>query len=262
MKSPITSGRIPASPKLSIITPVFNGAKTLEACIQSVLSLHDSSIEHIIIDGSSTDETPQILEHYQDQLGPCLSEPDHGVYDAMNKGVRLATGEWLLFIGADDFVLHPLLETLEHLKDPQHIYYANVFYPNHARIYRGKISTYRFMLDNLSHQCIFYPKPIFERYQYDTRYPIMADYALNIQCYGDKSLQFDYLPYVVAVHSDHEGLSKSAKDEHFIEQKATLVKAHFSSTWYAIYRTHKWIAHRLGLAGIRPDLMNLIGWNK
>ena len=246
---------------LSIITPVFNGAKTLEACITSILALKDSRIEHIVIDGGSEDDTPDILKHYASRIGPVISEPDNGVYEAMNKGIHLASGNWLLFIGADDFILKPVSDAIDHLQHPEHIYYANVFYPNSARIFRGKTSTYRLMLDNLSHQCIFYPKAVFERYQYDTRYPIMADYVLNMQCHADETLKFQYLPYVVAIHSDHDGLSKTSKDAAFIHDKPELIKTFFGPYWFSAYAAHKGMSNFMQRIGLRDKLITLLKWN-
>ncbi|HAI20244.1 MAG TPA: glycosyltransferase, partial [Xanthomarina gelatinilytica] len=80
-------------PLVSIITVVYNGAKTLEQTILSVLNQTYKNIEYIIIDGESTDGTLDIIEMYRDKISTCISEPDEGLYDAMNKGVSIANGE-------------------------------------------------------------------------------------------------------------------------------------------------------------------------
>ena len=89
--------------KISIITVVFNGASTIEDCIVSVLSQTYNDIEYIVIDGSSTDGTGTIIARFADKIYKVVSEPDAGIYDAMNKGVALATGEYIAFLNADDF---------------------------------------------------------------------------------------------------------------------------------------------------------------
>lgn len=89
--------------KISIITVVFNGVATIKHCIESVLSQNFDSIEYIIIDGNSTDGTREVIESYGDKIDIFLSEPDKGIYDAMNKGVRLATGDLIGILNADDF---------------------------------------------------------------------------------------------------------------------------------------------------------------
>ncbi len=89
--------------KISIITVVFNGVSTIKHCIESVLSQDYDSIEYIIVDGNSTDGTKEIVESYGNKIGKFLSEPDKGIYDAMNKGIELATGDVIGILNADDF---------------------------------------------------------------------------------------------------------------------------------------------------------------
>lgn len=94
-------------PKVSIITVVFNGEKFLDQAIQSVAAQSYEPIEYIVVDGGSTDTSLSIIECRQDVIDRWVSEPDEGIYDAMNKGIRLATGEYLFFLNADDFFSGP-----------------------------------------------------------------------------------------------------------------------------------------------------------
>jgi len=87
---------------VSIITATFNAETTLSDCIESV-SEQSVDVEHIIIDGASTDGTLKLVEHYRDSLAKVVSEPDKGIYDAMNKGLKLATGDVIGILNADDF---------------------------------------------------------------------------------------------------------------------------------------------------------------
>jgi glycosyltransferase involved in cell wall biosynthesis len=89
-------------PSISIITVVFNGALFIEATIQSVIIQTNKDFEYIIVDGGSTDGTIEIIRKYDNQISKWISEPDSGLYDAMNKGIGLATGEFLWFINAGD----------------------------------------------------------------------------------------------------------------------------------------------------------------
>lgn len=93
-------------PSVSIITAVYNAHVYLNDCILSVLSQSYPNFEYIIIDGGSSDGTVDIIKQYQDQLAYWISEPDMGIYDAWNKGLAVAKGEWIAFVGADD-LLHP-----------------------------------------------------------------------------------------------------------------------------------------------------------
>ena len=87
---------------LSVITVVRNGAETISHTIDSVRKQRDAHFEHIIVDGASTDQTLDIIRLNQHERLRWISEPDRGIYDAMNKGIAMAHGEWILFLGADD----------------------------------------------------------------------------------------------------------------------------------------------------------------
>jgi glycosyltransferase involved in cell wall biosynthesis len=90
------------TPKFSVITITYNAEKTLEDTIQSVITQNYHHIEYIIVDGASTDGTMKIVEKYRDKIATVVSEPDRGLYDAMNKGMHLATGDYLCFLNAGD----------------------------------------------------------------------------------------------------------------------------------------------------------------
>jgi len=89
-------------PKVTIITAVYNGASLLQETIQSVIDQSSDDMEFLVIDGGSTDGTLDILRRYDAVLDLWVSEPDNGIYDAFNKGVALAKGEWVIFLGAGD----------------------------------------------------------------------------------------------------------------------------------------------------------------
>jgi len=90
-------------PKISIITVAYNAQITIERCINSVFGQKFKNIQYIIIDGGSTDDTCRIIENYKEKIDVFISEPDKGIYDAMNKGIALATGDVVGTINADDF---------------------------------------------------------------------------------------------------------------------------------------------------------------
>ena len=90
-------------PKISIITVAFNSAKTIKGTIESIISQDYNNIEYLIIDGGSTDGTMDIVKSYSEHVKYYVSEPDNGIYDAMNKGIRAATGDVIGILNSDDF---------------------------------------------------------------------------------------------------------------------------------------------------------------
>ena len=114
-------------PKFSIITVTYNAGKVLEDTIQSVVFQTYRNVEYIIVDGGSKDNTLEIAEKYRDRISKVISEPDKGLYDAMNKGIRLATGDYLFFLNAGDELhenetLQKLVHTLKGKELPDVIY--------------------------------------------------------------------------------------------------------------------------------------------
>lgn len=96
--------------KLSIITVVYNGEKTIERAIRSVVEQNNVEIEYIIVDGGSSDHTLDIIEKYKEKIAKIVSEPDKGIYDAMNKGIRFSSGDVITFLNSDDWYENDTLQ--------------------------------------------------------------------------------------------------------------------------------------------------------
>ena len=114
-------------PKFSIITVTYNAGKVLEDTIQSVISQTYRNVEYIIVDGKSKDNTLEIVDKYRNHISKVVSEPDKGLYDAMNKGILLATGDYLCFLNAgdelhDNQTLQQIVHTLKGTALPDVIY--------------------------------------------------------------------------------------------------------------------------------------------
>lgn len=117
------------SPKFSIITVVRNAENTVERCIKSVFSQTFKDFEYIIVDGASTDNTLNILKRYEQNFAKIVSERDNGIYDAMNKGLSYATGEYIHFLNADDcYYDSNVLQNISSSIKEKAIYYANLMY--------------------------------------------------------------------------------------------------------------------------------------
>lgn len=244
---PGATGEAPSDrPRVSIVLPVRNGARTLAQAIQSVRVQSMQDLELIVVDGDSTDETPSIIRSFGDGVDCCIREPDRGVYDAMNKGLSRARGQWLLFLGCDDCLLEGFSEAAQRLADPATVYFgdARLGSGGLAKGIRGPRDLLR---RNLVHQAIFYPRAVFASYRYDLRYPVAADYALNLQCFTDPRFRSCHIPVAVALFDDRSGLSARTRDTAFAADKGRLVRRHLG--WWA----HLEWATRQGLSRFERD---------
>lgn len=225
---------ITAHPLISIVTVVYNGVHTLERTIQSVLRQTYTNIEYIIIDGGSTDGTLDIINKYNDRIAYWISEPDNGIYDAMNKAVQHTSGDWVFFLGADDILYNIIHEIAPRFRNKNTIYYGNVHFGSTSKIYNGRYNQYKLSIANICHQSLFYPAHVFKRYKYDLNYPIFADYALNLQCWADDQFTFEYLPVIVSFFAPN-GMSSTQgqnKDWKFEQDKMHLIRKRLSFNAY------------------------------
>lgn len=217
-----------ALPRISVITVVRNGARTLRACIESVARQQYPDLEYLVVDGASTDGTQEIVRAFHP--GPVtrwLSEADQGTYDAMNKGARLATGHFLLFLGADDQLLADLREVAPRLRDPRTIYYGDAFWPGRNRRYDGRFGAAKLAHRNICQQAMFYPRAVFAKHQFDGRYRYQADWELNMRCFSDPELRFEYLPLLISRYNDVDGASTRNRDRALEEDYLKLLWRHF-----------------------------------
>lgn len=210
MSSPPGASQTP--PRISVVTAVRNGRGTIDACLDSVAAQRYAGLEHVVVDGASTDGTVDRLRLRTDARLRWVSEPDAGVYDAMNRGVGLATGDYLLFLGADDVLLVDLVEVARYLVDARTIYYGDAYWPARGRRYDGPFGASKLARRNICQQAIFYPRAVFERHSFDLRYRLQADWELNMRCFSDPAFRFEYVPVVVARYNDLDGASTRQRD--------------------------------------------------
>lgn len=210
---------------VSIICVTSNAVTWISECIDSIIQQQYTGIEIIVFDGASTDGTQDILEGYGDKIAFWKSEPDAGVYDAMNKALEYVRGQWVYFIGADDKLLPDFSSFVENeLKNDQVIYYANVLWKGMKT--KGRVSDYQQAKLGIFHQSIIYPASVFKKYSYNIKCKISADYALNLQLHGDKVFRFEYRDYVIAFFND-SGISSKGADQAFREDKTRLIMDNF-----------------------------------
>lgn len=224
-----------APPLISIVTVVLNAAGTLERTIESVEQQPFRDYEYLIIDGGSTDGSLDIVRKHESAIAYWCSEPDGGLYDAMNKGARAAKGRWVLFLGADDVLVGSLAEIAPLLSDPNTVYYGDVYMPRRGAIYDGAFSAYKIMFKNICQQAIFYPRRVFEFHAFDTQYRLWADHVFNIVCYGDRRFRFRYIEKLICVYNDYTGASAHTEDRKFLADREALIRAHLPRWLFFAY---------------------------
>lgn len=199
--------------KITVATVCYNAEHCIEESILSVINQTYDNIEYIIIDGNSSDGTRCILEKYKKYISKIVSEKDEGIYDAMNKALNLSTGDYLIFLGADDhFISFKTLERIiDKLCDSNKVYYGNVYMEGTNKIYKGKFSKYTRAYFNYCHQGVFYPKLAYKKYFYDLKYKVASDNDYNLRL--TKEFNFEYLNDTISFFST-SGTSamKSLKD--------------------------------------------------
>ncbi len=213
-------------PLVSIITVVWNNKAGIRKTLDSILGQTYPNMEVIVIDGGSTDGTREIIEEYTSQLSYFISEPDHGVYDAMNKGIRLSHGDYVNFMNSGDTFHTPdAIESmhLEEVENSNTIVYGDTSVSYYDGTYREKpaefFKTYmKFKGIGICHQTMFFPGEELRKRQYDLSYRIVADYALTYDMWKSGT-HFLYRDIIVAdyewgggISSDPYGLIKVYKE--------------------------------------------------
>jgi len=222
-------------PLISVITVVYNGREYIERAINSVLEQTYDNVEYLIIDGGSTDGTLDIIEKYDEVVDYWVSEPDHGVYDAMNKGIELFHGDYVLFLGCDDILYDVLQEVVGYFNSSSTSYYGNVILSENQRVYGGRFFPLKLFIQNIPHQAIFYSKQVFSEYSFDCKYITVADYALNLKLFSNKKYGLKYIPKTIANYNNERGLSSTLIDHQFSKDKPGIIQKHYSVFYYWFY---------------------------
>lgn len=187
----------------SIIIPTYNSGKTLSISLESIAIQTNKSVEVILMDGASNDNTLTIAEEFKDKITSLKihSEKDNGVYDAMNKAVDVASGKWLFFMGSDDrFYDESILETMAgHLETARSkVLYGNVKvigdagWAKDGTLYDGEFDVHKLLNQNICHQSMFYnTKFVKEKIGYfNLKYPIISDWDFNLRCWAQEPFEF------------------------------------------------------------------------
>lgn len=203
------------TPKISVVTVCYNAADDIEKTIRSVTNQTYPNIEYLIIDGASKDGTMDVVNRYKDKIACIVSEPDKGIYDAMNKGIDKATGEWINFMNAGDcFAADDVVsKVVDGIKDDEKC--GVVFGAWYLTYHKTKrlISPKPFYLNNkkykgmgFSHQAVFVKTDLAKKHPFDAaHFKIAADYNMIKTIYDTESAEFKALAFPVAMMNEADG---------------------------------------------------------
>lgn len=209
IEKPVVKERI----SISVVTVCYNAIKTIEGTMLSVLNQTYDNVEYIIIDGGSTDGTVDIIKKYADRLAYWVSESDNGIYDAMNKGIAVATGAYINFMNAGDgFTNSDVLEDVVSCLNPE----ATIVYGNWNIVTEGFYSP-RTPLNNsyirrqmpFCHQAGFYKTAYHKEHLFPDKYKLIGDYKIIYDAYNDGDVKFQYIPVCIADYDITLGRSAS-----------------------------------------------------
>jgi len=223
---------------VSIVIPSFNNLEKLKNCILSIKNQSFKSYEVWIVDNESTDGTVEYLKTLEAPFY-WKSELDNGIYDAMNKGILLATKEWIYFMGADDLLYDDtvLVDVFaESIPDQFKLIIGSIKYDlkendiinTHTRdgLVKTSWSKKLWIKNSAHHQAIFYNKEIFKERKYSLKYKILADYALNLELYRSNKIKVILIDTIIAICGT-EGLSKNYTKNMYKEEVNLKVEQSF-----------------------------------
>lgn len=209
-------------PRISIVTVCYNVVDEIENTILSVLSQTYPNIEYIIIDGGSNDGTVRVIKEYQNRIYHWVSEPDKGIYDAMNKGIGISTGKWINFMNAGDTFYNEevVSEIVKRAPANVDVVFGDVYveyghncYIEKAQPFYNNLPLHHDM--GFNHQSCFISVPLAKKYPFEINYILAADYNMVITLYRNGAT-FKYLELVVARYK-LGGLSDKKRRLHIFE---------------------------------------------
>lgn len=221
---------------ISIITVVYNAVTTIEETILSVINQTYNNIEYIIIDGGSQDGTIDIIKKYANRITYWISEPDKGIYNAMNKGIEIANGEWIIFMNSGDtfYSSTVIADIIKSINNDVDVIYGNtnLIYKDEAIIDKPQA----FVSENdympFCHQSSIIKAELIKKYKFDEKYKICADRNLfyNVFKLGGK---FQYVEVTIANYETENGISATSyldllKEKGMIEGKSSDIKWKFN----------------------------------
>jgi glycosyltransferase involved in cell wall biosynthesis len=238
-------------PLLSIIIPTFNSAKTIRACLASIATQDYPNMEIVVVDGGSTDGTMEIVNEFNEKFknASFISEPDDGIYDALNKGVRRSRGEWLYFIGSDDELYNheTISKVAANFSVGNDYLYGKILHMERGAVEGEELNKQTIITKSIYHQATFYSRKLMLKIgEYNTKYKICADYDYSLRCFGANT-NTCYMDLVVAKYSG-TGISSTAVDYEFESDKFKNISNYYGVGYLnKIFRSQRFHFRRRGV---------------
>lgn len=239
------------TPKFSVITVCYNAQATLEDTIQSVIAQTYHHVEYIIVDGASKDRTLSIINRYRDRIATVVSEPDKGLYDAMNKGLRLATGDYVCFLNAgdsfhEDDTLQQMVHTLRELTELPDVLYgetelvdAEGHFVRMRRLQAPEHLTWRSFRHGMlvCHQAFFAKRTLAEPYDLSYRFSADFDWCIRIM----KKSKVLHNTHLTLIDYLEEGMT-TRNHKASLHERFRIMTKHYG--WLSTVVHHAWFVVR------------------
>jgi len=199
---------------VTVISVVYNDRDKIEATIQSIVNQDCEGIEYVIIDGGSTDGTIDVIKKYNDKISFWISEPDKGIYDAMNKGAAYANGKWILNVNAGDTLIDLPLNLLTSIDNEKFVAICGNVILDGKLLLKPKYNWTLNIKNTLPHQAMLYNRELM-KIKYNLNYKVFADYAYNLGIYKQNQ-KVKIIDFTICNHST-DGISnqRSTANEFF-----------------------------------------------
>jgi glycosyltransferase involved in cell wall biosynthesis len=253
-------------PFLSIITINYNNSIGLEKTIQSLISQTFRDFEYLVIDGASNDNSLKVIQKNKIAIDYSISEPDTGIYNAMNKGIKASKGNYLLFLNSGDILNGDtaLSDFVNHKDFGGDIIYGDYQYEDGEKIFPDKLSPLFFIRTSLPHQSTLFKKEVFDTMGlYEEQYTIVSDRAFFIKCFLSNRFVFKHILYSLSIY-DQYGISNNPEHK---EKQAIENDVMFLEHYGVFYEDYKKMlllqsqlnqARRESVSGILKRIANKI----
>jgi glycosyltransferase involved in cell wall biosynthesis len=205
------------SPLITVVTVVYNSIANLEKTICSVTEQDYSKIEYIVIDGGSTDGSIDIIQKHASNISVWISEKDNGIYDAMNKGVNMASGDWICFLNSgdvfvDSHIIGQVVAEINQSTAKKDIVYGNILVQKAGGLFKERIAKEPCNIHRMHfcHQSAFVRRELLQKFGFDQRHPLSADLKFFKQCYYNGN-PFVHLNFPVVIY-DTSGVSNTSRE--------------------------------------------------